>query len=198
MAMKLNKDSILRTLKNTLGALGQRMDYVLLGLLGATTLGVIIFYVSEVSSPVPVVVEPQPRPLMIRISAAEGHPRSGAYFDAFELVEAIEPLDQTEYQNLIDFNMFDPRAARDAEQLHDEAQVKLKEAESRFDQGNYEQARRLAQEALSQAPMMQAAVRLLEKIDARAPSQEAEASPPTEEAQEEEGAPAEANEAAGP
>jgi predicted S18 family serine protease len=175
MAVEINKDTVVKAIKTTAGFLGRQLDFVFLGLMAATSLGVIVFYVSEASTPVPAVDEPKPVVIEIKISAEKDHPKSEVYFSVFNLIDPVEPLDQTEYQNLIDFNMFDPRAARDAEQLHDEAKQKLMEAESRFDQGNYEDARRLAQEALSQAPMMQAAVRLLDKIRAQTEAAEAEA-----------------------
>jgi hypothetical protein len=174
MAVQINKDTLTKAAKSAGAYLARQVDYVFLGLLGATLLGIIIVYVGEASTPEPAVIEPKPISPEIKISAEEGHPKSEAYFAVFELIEPVPTLEQTEYQNLIDFNMFDPRAARDAEQLHDEAKQKLMEAESRFDQGNYEEARRLAQEALNQAPMMQAAVRLIESIDARIAANEAE------------------------
>lgn len=167
MAVEINKETLVKGLKSVGRVVSGQLDFVFLGLLGATTLGVAVFYGSEVTTPDPEVAEPKPKELQAQITAIEGDPTSKAYFDVFKMLEAPKPFGQTEYQQLIDFNMFDARAARDAEELHDQAKKRLSDAEAAFEKGNYEEARRLAEEALERAPTMQAAVRLIERIKAQ-------------------------------
>lgn len=167
MAIEINKETATRVLKSFGAVLGKRMDFVLLGLMGASTLGVALIYLTEASTGVPPVIDPKPKELTPMITAKAGDAKSAAYFAVFDLIKPIKPLDQTDYQALIDFNMFDAKAARDAEQLHDEAKQKLKEAEARFEEGNYSEAKRLAEEAIERSPTMQAAVRLLDQIKAK-------------------------------
>lgn len=166
MAVEINKDTIVRGIKKLGGLITGQLDYVFVGLLGAVTITVAIFYGSEVTTPMPAVREPQPIQLEPKISAEEGSPASEKFFAVNEMLKPVPSFEDTEYQQLIDFNMFDAKAARDAEELHDEAKKKLNDAEEAFEKGNNEEARRLAQEALDRAPTMQAAVRLIEKIDA--------------------------------
>lgn len=166
MAVQLNKDTVLKAFKRMGGVLARQLDFVFLGVLGVVTLVVAIIYASEVTTPTPTVREPKPIELQPKISAKEGDPASEAYYAVFEMLEPPEPFEQTEYQQLIDFNMFDAKAARDAEELHDEAKKRLNDAEEAFEKGNYEAAQRLAEEALDRAPTMQAAVRLLDRIKA--------------------------------
>jgi hypothetical protein len=174
MAVAINKDSIVRGLKAVGRVITGQVDYVFLGLLGAVTLAVSVFYGTEVTTPIPVVREPKPIQLEPKISAEEGSPASEVYYAVFEMLKPVKPFEDTEYQQLIDFNMFDAKAARDAEELHDEAKKRLNDAEEAFEKGNYDDARRLAQEALDRAPTMQAAVRLIERIEAATAPAEAE------------------------
>lgn len=167
MAVEVNKETIVKGLKTAWAKISGQLDYVFLALLGGTTLAVAIFYGTEITTPDPPVVEPKPKELTVQITAVEGDPTSKAYFDVFKMLEAPKPFEQTEYQQLIDFNMFDARAARDAEELHDQAKKRLSDAEAAFEKGNYEEARRLAEEALQRAPTMQAAVRLIDRIKAQ-------------------------------
>jgi hypothetical protein len=166
MAVQINKESLIKGFKAAGQLVRGQLDYVFLGLLGATTLAVAVFYGTEVTTPAPPVVEPKPVELAPEITADEGDPKSKAYFDVFQMLEAPKPFEQTEFQQLIDFNMFDARAARDAEELHDQAKKRLSDAEAEFEKGNYEEASRLATEALDRAPTMQAATRLIERIKA--------------------------------
>lgn len=174
MAVQINKDTVAKALKRLGDVLGRQLDYVFLGILGLVTLVVAMIYGSEITTPTPTVTEPKPITLEPKITTKEGDATSEAYFAVFEMIEPPPPFEQTEYQQLIDFNMFDAKAARDAEELHDEAKKRLNDAEDAFEKGNYEAAKRLAEEALDRAPTMQAAVRLIDRIEAAtAPSEEA-------------------------
>lgn len=161
MAVDINKDSIVAGLKKAGGIIAGQLDFVFLGLLGLSTLGVLILYAGEFTTAMPRVTEPSPIKLTPTITV-----ESEVYTQVFEMLDPPPTFEKTEFQQLIDFNMFDARAARDAEELHDEAKKKLNDAEEAFEEGNYERAKTLAQEALERAPTMQAAIRLIERVEA--------------------------------
>lgn len=157
-------------------------DKLILAGMGVATLVVGFFRLDEMNTaeiPPPEVQQVDLKPI---ISSKEGAPESEAYFKAISLIENLPPFEQSKYQPLIEFNPFDPKAARDAEDLEKRADEILKLAKNQLDTGDLDGAEARVREALKTRFKYKPAEEMLAEIQKRRGGSADAAAPPATDA----------------
>lgn len=172
MAAKLDLQTIKQKLVPWAKANANKLFLYGLGLL---LLVRIFVYLSEAQSRVPATMDPPPHQLKEVITEDS---------DEVKAVQSLtHPLPEFEvsvYNYLHQINVFDPKLTRDSGQIEDLANNLASEATIAFQNGIYDQARVLVNEALKMVPDHVAARELAKKLDAL---EEAQAEPDEDEAQ---------------
>lgn len=153
----------------------QYTDHVLIGLMALMLVVVGVLYFNETTAPQETVKEPEVYTLKRHIST-----ESRLYQSVVASAEPLPELEETTYTQLVKFNIFDAKAARDAEELDRQAAEIYVQAQQQYEAGNYDEARELANRALGLSAHMRQAHELVEKIDLMTRAQEQET---TEEAE---------------
>ncbi len=156
-----DKPDLIQTLKPLLS---KHLDKIMIGSLGFITalLGFLAF--AERSTVQPEAVPPKPRDPIFAITKT-----AMPYRVISELVvKRLEPFESSPYHPLTDFNMFDPKSVKDAEQRQKDADKLVGQAQTLVEQAKYDEARLLLDQVFKKLDASyKPAKLLLEEIDKR-------------------------------
>lgn len=164
----------------------KNLDRVLLAAMAGVLVVMMAAYLSERSTPEAEVVREPRGPIESKISST-----SFDYAYVEFMMEPVAPMEESDYKELLNFNMFDAKAVRNADQVVEEANRKAVPAAaalSRFEQtgadADRDEARRLAleaQEVIPGYPQAQAVLDRLAVLELEAAAEPTPTPPPAPE-----------------
>jgi hypothetical protein len=122
----------------------KNLDRVLFGSLAGVLACIGLIWLFEQNAAAPGTPEPDRKP--IEAAIRQNDP---AYLYVKFMSETPKRIEETDYAELLNFNMFDAQAVRNAEKLIDSANAAFRQAAEAFAAGDYEQARRFVLTAKS-------------------------------------------------
>lgn len=148
-------------------ALAKNVDKLMLVGLAVLAGFVALIRFGEISSVYIPPEKPSTKDPQVFLSSKEGLPTSANYFKVIGLSGQMPPFDQSPFVPLQEFNMFDAKAARDAEELKKRADELLAEAKRSLDAGRLDEAEAKIQEALKTSYRYKPALEMLEQVQTR-------------------------------
>lgn len=143
----------------------EHLDKILVVAQGIVFLGVGYTYYTESSSQPPPSQLPNRVELKPFIDTKPPEPgQTSDYITVMFLVGPQDPLDESGFKDLGNFNMFDAMAVRDADDLQDQARSLVEQAQRAYDEGRLEDSQNLLQQALEISLNYRPAVQLREQM----------------------------------